>query len=626
MGNGCNGLIVALFCDDFDTDSLPEKLYLDDDSVSEGSLESSIKTRDIQTRDTSLPSLISPKKYEDYEASEVTCQTTFKSFGTEYTDDNKQGRNDNSVALVSCGKKRKERLSKLKILVKGINDAVSENRCPCKGTLTRIFDTVDHDETEYHDDEVDSGLAVALCHLLDLVLKKNDQKHLDKKLQLICTSLELIHRCCNIQCEESFENIGNELVDLLIRVIDVCLSISHEQRETSGTTTGKAIRIFGYFAAVKNAHTHMLENTKILDGIVKIILFSRESDSRVDAVWTVSNLAFTNAGRDAILAHPDLLKALFNFKGKKHQFRTEVAAVLLNLTVSSSNQESLIDCRPFLPTLVRLMSTGSDEARSRAAGAFRNLSTNNFLIPKLTSFADGIIIDTLINGISSHMDDRKTCCRATATLKNFVRETNAEAMANHTGLLAIFTAIITESNNPEAATSASVALKKITWEINHPSKSHQTMLNFLKMTNNMIDEDGYNLLLSELFLIQASKEENQIVLANRPGVFESMASLTFSNNVQTRSNGVKILRLLVKKEENHNRLVQNKAFILAANNIIRRKGAENQESQAQLLEVLSILSTRKENKELLANNKMLLEAMSNYVMSDQKYREHAFLS
>jgi len=577
-----------------------------------------------------LPSPISPKKYEEDEASEVTCQTALKSFNTEYTDDNKQGsyecRNDKSVASVSCGKKRKERLLKLKILVEGINDAVRENRCPCKVTLTRIVDTIDHDETEYHDDEVDSGLAVALCHLLALVLKKDSQKHLDKKLEMICTSLELIHRCSNIQCEESFENIGNELVDLLTDVIDVCLSVSKEQRQTSGKTTGKAIRIFGYFAAVKNAHTHLLEHTKLLDGIVKVILFSRESDARVDAVWIISNLAFTNAGRDAILAHPDLLQALFNFKGKQPQFRTEVAAVLLNLTVSSSNQERLIDCRPFLPTLVRLMSTGSDEARSRAAGAFRNLSGNGLLVPKLIAFADGIILDTLINGISSHMDDRKTCCRATATLKNFVRESNAEAMANHTGLLAIFTAVITESHHPEAATSAAIALKKITWEINHPSKAHKQILNFLAMTNKMIDEDKYNVLLSELFLIQASKEENQIVLVHRPGVFDSMASLTFSNNVEARSNGVKILRLLVNKEENHSRLVQNKAFLLAANNIIRRKGAENQESQAQLLEVLSVLSTREENKELLANNKMLLKAMSDYEMSDQKYREHAFLS
>jgi len=516
-----------------------------------------------------------------------------------------------TVATPELKRGNKGRLSTLTTLVQDIKAVNNSKRSPSQRKFDAIFYEINHSETAYHDDEIDIGLGVVLYQLLKNILQY-EHLYSEKNIEIVCGNLELVHRCSNLQREESFENIGIELINLLLEILDLCLSDSFKRKPN--ITTRKIVRIFGYFAIIYSAHVHMIDNAKFLDGLVKVILFSQEPKAQIDAVWTISNLAISNVARVKVLEHPDLLNSLLSISGRRSDMRSEVAAAFMNLTASPVNQEILVQNHPFLAALMRLLQTGKPESRSRAAGAIRNLASTKKNKRKLVSLDGGIIIDTLISAISNHMDDEKTCCRATGALKNIICHSNAEVLVRHRGLLAILGAVICDCKYPHAKNSASLALKDFMWEINHPSPSHKYILKFLIMTSKMTTKCDFGLFLSELFLIQVADESNQTAIVNNSKVLESLASLAYSQTKQTQENVAKALGILASEKGKRDGIQRNKAVDDAMKSVYKSKGAANNvyKSKGGQNEKISNREIVYKNMQPFTEPRSLLGAMANY--------------
>jgi len=551
--------------------------------------------------------------YTDFSRYDDSYET--RTLRSEFSEDNRKKLQISDYNSISSLKnKRYERYPRLKKIAKEIKEVGMLKRHPSLTWLKTIFDEVNHEIAEFHDDEIDAGLSEALYHLLEVMLR-HPRMCTDEKISIICMELELLHHCSNLQLEESFENIGIDLISLLLQVLNRFQEEFSKRKAITVNIFRNIVRIFGYFAIIKSAHNCMIDHTKIVDGLVKVLLLSRDSIIQIDVVWAISNLAFTDSAREKILGHPDLLDVLLSLSGGSSELRNEVSAAFMNFTGSSLNQENLIGSPKFLAALIRLLSTGTLITKSRAAGAFRNLASNTTRKQELITFGDGIIIDTLINAISNFMDDEKICCRATGTLNNLISPKSAGKMAQHRNLIAILTAIVCECKFQYAKTSSSTALRKLVSEINYPSSSHKIILKFLEMTSKMCAKDKIDLLLSDLLLIQASKESNHIPMVKNKGILQSLALLGYSNNVGTRVNVVKTIDQLARNRKNLMELGKCQDLMKSANDIFQHKGAENIDSQVQLFHVIAAVIGQDKKRELYLSNLELIDSMLEFGQS-----------
>eukprot|EP00588_Corethron_pennatum_P000322 CAMPEP_0194283136 /NCGR_PEP_ID=MMETSP0169-20130528/24728_1 /TAXON_ID=218684 /ORGANISM="Corethron pennatum, Strain L29A3" /LENGTH=627 /DNA_ID=CAMNT_0039028673 /DNA_START=163 /DNA_END=2046 /DNA_ORIENTATION=+ len=505
---------------------------------------------------------------------------------------------------IDDGKNNKRRRGKkLQLLVDVLNQAAVAKQSLSQFEYDELHNEVNHENEGKHDDEIEAGLATALCRLLEAVLI---MPNTDKEVAKICVDLELVYRCSDPSRDESFEAIGLELVHLILQVLDRCVDGTFKREPEF--ILKRVIKVFGYFALLKSARVPMANNTGMLDGLVKVVNTDISSMARVDAIWTISNLAFTDANRVKMAAHPGLVGALIGASARGHtETRNEAAAALMNLAAASQNHDKLVYHVGYLSALRNLLASGGD-AQSRSAGALRNLASGAESVKvQLVSFNNRAILDALVKVVD---DDNvlKGSERAIGALKNCVCPGTSEAMAEHPQLIETLANIASSSKFPSAQTSSALALKDLSKEINHPSPSHEIVLRSLKACALSGRETKNDVQLSEAFLSQAEKQENQIPMVKYEGLLEAIAALAKSSDPKTRENMVKTMSKLANNSANKEIIGHNNAFIGSAVYTLQREGPENEASQTLMFQIISTLAASEKNRPPLANYPGLLEA------------------
>ena len=191
-------------------------------------------------------------------------------------------------------------------------EAASANTIFSHFEYCELHREVYHNDEVKHDDEVEAGIATAPSATLEVLLRMSKT---DVKIRKASIDLELVY-CYSDECRaDSFETIGHKLVPLFLKITKHCANraIKHSPEMIIKRT----VKILGYFALLENARASLVQHPGLLDILIKVINSDVSMTSRIDSIWMIANLAFTDSLKGKIAQHPCLISTLMRIIRKK---------------------------------------------------------------------------------------------------------------------------------------------------------------------------------------------------------------------------------------------------------------------------------------------------------------------
>uniref|UniRef100_A0A7S1FNB9 Armadillo repeat-containing protein 8 n=2 Tax=Corethron hystrix TaxID=216773 RepID=A0A7S1FNB9_9STRA len=468
-----------------------------------------------------------------------------------------------------------------------------------------LYNILNHENEKQHDREIEAGIATVLCRLLRTILKlPTNCSAFEKDVSKVCLCLELVYRCSNKKRIQSFEAIGIEICPLLVEVSDKCFD---------GTFTfmpefvlKRVIKIFAYFALLRPIQSAMSANTAMMDNLVKTLNIPEYHTARIDALWAISNIAYTDTNRERLVMHHRLLNSvIFCALEGNSEIKEESAAVLMNITAAKSCHETFAFHGRYLEALRELLLIEGN-SRNRAAGALRFLASSQEAHMRIIYYNNGCIISTLQTVLLEDHNE-KVCVRAIGTIRNLVRNGTSEALARHDTLLTMLTEVVSTSKFPKVQEIGLSIFKEFCERINHPSPSHDALLRSLVNTRYREEEETNNskhdLYKSESIVLQTYKQENLIPMIQCIGMLDAIVSLANSKEPKARENISIAMKMLVCDPSKKTMLANEKIFLDAITLLLDSAGA----GQRNAIQTIMLLASIEKNREVLMAHTGLVE-------------------
>lgn len=314
-------------------------------------------------------------------------------------------------------------------------------------TINSIVHLFDHDDENMHNEEIRQGAANALCQKLMIAMAKCNSKHYQSsnkseivEVSLVCKALRFTYRCSAIVKDESFRQIGNDLLPLLCSVVTLCLDIlvtsphqnkdlgridqtgsiirppfdsqsSDEQKRVSGTRidiTLETEALEGALGALRNlscvpsAELLMSKHVGFLDLLLRVDNDLNISiDAKVNALNVIVNLAHSYVNKVLMVENTKLLDMLVQWaRHGEDMIRNAAACGLQNLTAHDENILTIIKHDGIIQASLDLLNDSNYETREFATGTIQNLSVAKKNALPLASFKSGSVVKELLKVIT----------------------------------------------------------------------------------------------------------------------------------------------------------------------------------------------------------------------------------
>eukprot|EP00588_Corethron_pennatum_P014684 CAMPEP_0194269672 /NCGR_PEP_ID=MMETSP0169-20130528/3795_1 /TAXON_ID=218684 /ORGANISM="Corethron pennatum, Strain L29A3" /LENGTH=223 /DNA_ID=CAMNT_0039011407 /DNA_START=474 /DNA_END=1142 /DNA_ORIENTATION=- len=160
-------------------------------------------------------------------------------------------------------KERAERLGRIDQLLRA---AAQTRQALSDEEYEQLYDELNHENETYHDDEIKAGIATALCLVLENLIKyptnRDMQERACTEMENICALLKIIFGCSEKCREESYNEIGHEVVNLLIMVLDKCTSSDMFAHDPS-LIIENIIKLFCIFVQSTPGCKHTASNDRV---------------------------------------------------------------------------------------------------------------------------------------------------------------------------------------------------------------------------------------------------------------------------------------------------------------------------------------------------------------------------
>ena len=310
-------------------------------------------------------------------------------------------------------------------------------------TLNSIVHQFDHDDENLHNEEIQQGAANALCQKLMIAMVQYNHKR-DyrstilgmKEIKLVCRALRFAYRCSAHVKEESFRQIGNDLMPLLCSVVSLCLDDSlispnqhkvskekdktnnnmqisriDEQKRATDIDSG-AEALEGALGALRNlscvpsAENMMSKHPGFLELLLRVENSDTSTDAKVNALNIIVNLAHSYVNKAAMVENNKLLDMLVRCAHHDEDMvRNAAACGLQNLTAHDENILTIIKHEGIIIATLDLLDDDNSETREFAAGTIQNLSVANQNALPLALFNHGRVIRELLKVIAKDKHD-----------------------------------------------------------------------------------------------------------------------------------------------------------------------------------------------------------------------------
>jgi len=501
---------------------------------------------------------------------------------------------------------RGKRADKLKRIARDLLDAANENTVFSHFEYCELHKEVNHSDETKHDDEVEAGIATALCATLEVLMS---MQNTDVEIRKTCTDLELIYRCSNECRSDSFDNIGHKLVPMLLKITKMCLngSIKHG----SDLVIKRTVKILGYFALLDNARTSLMKQSGFLYTFVKVMGSEVSSTTKVDSIWMLANLAFADSLREMIFQYPNLVTTLIgNMQHGNKEINSEISATLMNLSASSANRVAMANDDDILKKLCVLVTEDGD-ARPRAIGALKNISSASENRDNLCSYENGLILDILTHAMVDTKDS-KSGARASGSLKYLICPEKCPFLATNSSLLNALQMVI----NGEVKVKSRIfidachILTGIAVGINVKNVSVASFNEVLNVVVLLASGDSLRQKLAvETYLQLSKKKINLATMAAHPYLMSSLVELVASKDLKVKEMAVETILFMTSNTEMKENIDPKSNVLYVLQSTLETYGLQMEDLAKNLISIVSILATSSQNLNLMGKEEGFLEVL-----------------
>lgn len=469
------------------------------------------------------------------------------------------------------------------------------------GAITNACVEFDHWNEALHVTELKLGSAHALCQVLSMTED-------DDEIRMICAAIEMVFRASQEAVHESFHQVGNALVPLLLRLLDRCEAGNMRNADVSIMNISKVLL---YFSRIQEVRVPLSRQFGLLDVVVRVSTSLLNEDSRITRLRILANLANSSENKSIMVNHPDLLDSLLRIANldPSNRAREYAAATLMDLTSSSSNQVEMAKNDKLIAVLIKLslfFDDETEETREFAITALQNLAFAKENRKRLISFGGGMVIETLKKNLVSN-PIYKARRRAAGTLTNLATEETAEELGTHPGLLQALAIVSKKDGNTEVRDRASLALTKMSNNLTTNMSCHASLLDALVLSASDSNISSFALVMRS----KTKNPENKLCIAKHKGVLETLSRVCISklSSPKDRENAMKSIMHLAHNETNR-KAMATKIILDAATLCAGLVGFEHENTRDSAVITLERLGTEVSNRKAMACHEGLITVIA----------------
>lgn len=494
----------------------------------------------------------------------------------------------------------------VKDVIEDLNRAIGHERR--KAAISNACAEFDHWDTEKHNIELQLGCS----NVLSLVLSMTDDS---TEIRMICAALEMVYRASTEVVRKSFQDVGPDIVPLLLKLLERCETDTVKHSEVSVLNITKVLL---YFSRVSELRPSLARHHGMLQTLTRASTARLNPDSRAMRVRVIANLANSDENKDILHEHPGLLDCILKIAAidTTDTAREYAAACLMDLASSPISQVSMAFSNKVLAVLVKLaVQDDKEETREYAVTAMQNLAFAKENRTRLATFTKGVVLEALKKALSTDLND-KTRRRAAGAITNLSCDETANIIGTHNGLVDMLSRVATQDKNDDVQKRSSLALTKIasSWCPNN-NESYEKLISALINAACSPNSTG----IPAVLRVKARDATKRETLARLPGLLETLADMSTSKGYSSKDkdNAMRAIMHLTNEHENR-KLMCNKVILKALVVASNLQGKENIETRDSAIVAIERLATEVSNRQYMARHDGLLVSIAQATERESK--------
>ena len=415
----------------------------------------------------------------------------------------------------------------------GINLAVKTHEV--KRAMIPALKKFNHRDKYKHNLELENGAATALYQKLVIALascERGEDAYVE--IGMVCSALEMVYRCSSSAREKSFNEIGDELVRVYLRVIENCETVHAENGKDVIT---KILLVFQYFARVKKISIPFMNIPGTLNVLALVVSSNYlHNAARATAMNTLADLACAEANGEAMARVPLLFDSVVDvaYRDVSTETREAAARAIQNIVFSIDNRLSTTAFERLVKVLIHMLKAKNLNIIKYASGALQNVTTWEGCQIKLLEYKGGVAIDALIKAISNLTEETNEIrVRSLGIIINLTCEKTASSLCTHKNLLRTLANAASFEINETAKKNASDALFWLAEDLKSNSVGQKQLLDYIVK----VAENGNTSFFSKAIYEMSQHHSNRMIIAQHPRVVSLLEKLSNKNNSDTDTVG-----------------------------------------------------------------------------------------
>jgi hypothetical protein len=456
---------------------------------------------------------------------------------------------------------------------------------------------------------VEKGAVNALCLQLGFLLNKRDISR--EELEYTCRALELLYRCSDSIRETSLQEIGSDLIYLLLRAF----------KRGEYSARREIVAIF-YSTACCNTGVFLLIKSQGLMAAVSDILRDEMicNEVVIDSLGLLKRLTHcAEESRVQILEQPGLLSCLVRlpFTTALEKATERLSCLFRNLAATPSVRIAMLQDNEILTALVRLANCNRRTTRNMLS-TLDCLTMETDYCVAIVMHGDGALLNVLrrlVGEESDHVMRR----RAARALRLLACDKAIPLLIQDSNLMDTLYSSALNDSTREVRIEAAKAFANCAALIRAPMPQHDAILKSLTTlaTGSTVMPEVIARALKE----QALHPLNRVPMADHRGLLEALAAIATQANgsITAKEYAMGALLDLSCEEVNREKMVTSAVLRALVENALDRSH-DTHTIRAQAMNSLLNLSSVESNLKRMANHEGLLRALVQYASTAPEER------
>jgi len=493
---------------------------------------------------------------------------------------------------------------------------------PKEKRLSTIADALlefDHKNKDQHDVEIQAGAANVLYQKLAFVMHTTPHHHyappkkieatsqttsryseIDHEIAMICTALEMVYRANDSMMKKSYDEIGEDILPLLIRTMNRPFQLYHNAPKNGipkdqKVSIQKITKVLAAFSLIPSAKYEMAHAPNLLPTLIQIMdtqsstppsNASLEASYRVgmghllteatrfNAIAIMTNLAHADGNKLYMMEHPNLMPNLCHVAQSDPNELAQRCSSLALMNLSHGDDSHVPDMTGheyMLETLWKLLQEDPPEIRRNAAVSLYNLACSDRNADLMARFQEGVLIEALVQVLhptsskKSYPDKLKSS--AAETLFNMSCSKQALTtvrMANHPSLLeGLSNTIQSPENSLDVKLFCAATIRRLAEVIEHPMLCLGSLFAALVKGQNWTQTDD----IAQGFVLQAKNVEHRKMMVFHHGLLSALADMAILQGddeyAKIREHALSTIALLSSEYETRSVMSRHEGVMMA---------------------------------------------------------------